>query len=83
VPFSIVAMDLKDALGQIEADGGDVHNKWLLYRAVAATAPLHGIRMPSRGAGAIHSICFRVEARFACTAEMGRKAAVRILHNEG
>src|SRR5262245_1271243 len=69
-------MDLKDALGQIEADGGDVHNKWLLYRVVAATAPLQGIRMPSTAAGAIHPICFRAEANLASTADMGRKAAI-------
>src|SRR5262245_29506631 len=71
VPFSIAAMHLKDALGQIDADGGDVHNRWLLYRVVAATAPLQGIRMTSTGAGAIHPICFRVEAKFASAADMG------------
>ena len=52
--FLIDGMDLKDALGQIKADGGDLHGGWLLSRVVAATASLPGVRMPSTGAGAIH-----------------------------
>ena len=63
VSFSVDGMDLKDALGQIEADGGDLHSGWLLYRVVAATAPLQGVRMPSTGAGAIHPICFQEVAK--------------------
>ncbi|BAB52341.1 msl5982 [Mesorhizobium japonicum MAFF 303099] len=54
VSFSVDSIELKYALGQIEADRGDLHGGWLLYRVVAATAPLPTVTMPSTGGGAIH-----------------------------
>jgi len=83
VSLRVDGMDLKDALGQIKPEGGDLHGGWLLYRVVAATAPLQGIRMPTTGAGAIHPICFQEAAKPISTTDMRRIAAIRNADNEG
>ena len=47
-------VDLEDVLGQIEADGSNVHDGWLLLHVVDNN---HHFDTWVPGAGAIHPIC--------------------------
>ncbi|MFK0689988.1 hypothetical protein ACFX5Q_17520, partial [Mesorhizobium sp. IMUNJ 23033] len=65
-------VNLKNALGQIKAHGGNLHGGWLLSSGCLTANPLWTV-MP--GAGAIHLICFREAAKPISTTYMRRKAA--------
>ena len=67
---AVDAVDLKNVLGQIEADGADIHNGWLLLLVVDDN---HHCGTSVPGAGAIHPICYDRKAEVGCGMSVTRE----------